>query len=242
MLSLLAAVLLFAQTAGTYPFVSERTVEAVDLEGLSPEELQIMRNEVFARKGLRFKTPAMKAHFQKQPWYRAESDDVNAKLTALERANVALIKARETELSAARTPEQLGWDLQGAASDGDVAKVKALLRDGAAVDWADDVVGDSAIHVAAQKGHLAVVKALLDAGASVDIEGHQQQTALALAAAANRLEIAKALLKAGANPDKKLTCGTETALTYAKAQRHVEMVKLLVKSGAKDSGTTCTAD
>jgi len=246
--SWLLAVSLLAQApeptgpAGRYSFASTRAVEAADLEGLSSEELQVMRNEVFARKGLRFKTPAMRAHFEKQPWYRPSSDDVTKQLTPLELANVAAIKAREEELARSRTPEDLGTALHDAASDGDVSKVKSLLVAGADADWKDDVVGDSALHIAARSGHLSVVRALLDAGAPVDTIGPADGTPLGVAAANNRLEVAKALLKAGANPDRALTCGTETALTYAKGAGHSEMVRLLVKNGAKDYGRACMAD
>ena len=227
---------------GRYPFVSSRAVEASDFEGLGTDELQIMRNEVFARKGLRFKTPAMREHFAKETWYRPLSDDVTAKLTDLERANVALIKEREAELAASRTPDDLGWELHNAASEGDLAKVKAALAAGAAVDWADDVVGNSAIHVAAQSDHADVIRALLAAGADVDKIGEGDGTPLGMAAATNSLDAAKALLKAGASPDRRLTCGIETALTYAKLHGHTEMVRLLVKHGAKDYGRVCTAD
>lgn len=245
---MLLAITLLAQAPaetplpGRYPFVSSRPLEASDLEDLGTAELQVMRNEVFARKGLRFKTPAMREHFEKQPWYRGTFDDVTAKLTDLERANVALIKEREAALAASRTPEDLGWELHHAAAEGSVAKTKAALAAGAAVDWADDVVGNSAIHEAAQGGHADVIRVLLAAGADVDKIGKADGTPLGMAAAANQLDAAKALLKAGANPDRKLTCGIETALTYAKHHGHTEMVRLLVKNGAKDYGRVCTAD
>lgn len=52
-----------------YLFLSEREIAEQDLINKSAFELDIMRNEVFARYGRRFQDPELQAYFSKQPWY-----------------------------------------------------------------------------------------------------------------------------------------------------------------------------
>lgn len=80
---------------GDYPEGSLRLLTDDDLSTKSKSELKIMRNEIFARHGYIFKTPAMKAHFANQSWYHAQYADVSSKLSSIERKNVALIKKYE---------------------------------------------------------------------------------------------------------------------------------------------------
>lgn len=82
---------------GKYPIASLQPLVKEDLAGLSKLELRIMRNEIFARRGLRFKTADMKAHFEKQSWYKGSADNVDDKLTPLELSNVELIKKAEAK-------------------------------------------------------------------------------------------------------------------------------------------------
>jgi hypothetical protein len=85
---------------GLFPEVSERYLSASELQGLSKTALWVMRNEVYARHGRPFSDPTVRRYFNSQPWYRVDprylvpSDDV-ARLTALEKANTALIAQQE---------------------------------------------------------------------------------------------------------------------------------------------------
>ncbi len=84
--------------AGEYPEATYKVLEDQDIEGLSRKQLQIMRNEIFARYGYRFKPGGeMASYFNNQKWYTEEHDDVDAFLTEIENMNVRLI--REKELS-----------------------------------------------------------------------------------------------------------------------------------------------
>jgi hypothetical protein len=58
---------------------------------LSIEDLDIMRNEIFAEYGYKFKTEKWQKHFMEQPWYNPKYDDVNDRLTEIDKANVKLI-------------------------------------------------------------------------------------------------------------------------------------------------------
>ncbi|WP_103670072.1 YARHG domain-containing protein [Pseudanabaena sp. BC1403] len=53
-----------------YLFLSERAIGDQDLANKSALELDIMRNEVFARYGRRFKDPELQSYFNMQPWYK----------------------------------------------------------------------------------------------------------------------------------------------------------------------------
>ena len=82
---------------GKYPFVSTEIMINDILGNFDNKELRIMRNEIFARYGYIFKTAEMKAYFESQDWYSGLYDDVNDKLTDLEKLNVQLIKRYENE-------------------------------------------------------------------------------------------------------------------------------------------------
>ena len=56
---------------GTYPQASLKTLTVADLRQLSPCEIRLMKNEIFARNGYAFHlNPSMKAHFEQQAWYQ----------------------------------------------------------------------------------------------------------------------------------------------------------------------------
>ncbi|MFO0576204.1 MAG: YARHG domain-containing protein [Polyangia bacterium] len=67
-------------------------MSAADLAGKSLEALSMMRNEVFARHGHRFKSPSLARHFAGEPWYQPQVDDAGPLLSEIERKNVALIR------------------------------------------------------------------------------------------------------------------------------------------------------
>lgn len=58
---------------------------------LTIEDLDIMRNEIYASYGYRFKGEKWQQFFGKQNWYQARFDDVEDKLTAIDKHNIDLI-------------------------------------------------------------------------------------------------------------------------------------------------------
>jgi hypothetical protein len=85
-------------TACKYPEASNRRLTSEDLAGKSLWELKIMRNEIFARHGYKFKTEEMSKYFNKQKWYKPKYDNVTSKLTKIENANIKLIRQYEDDL------------------------------------------------------------------------------------------------------------------------------------------------
>lgn len=82
---------------GKYTFVSTEIMIKGILGKFDKKELRIMRNEIFARYGYKFKTAEMKAYFESQNWYSGLYDNVNDKLTDLEKLNIQLIIKLENE-------------------------------------------------------------------------------------------------------------------------------------------------
>lgn len=64
-----------------------------DIAQLGPLQLRLARNEIYARKGRRFKNDVLRNHFSRFAWYRPTSDDVS--LTPIEQANVEMLTAAE---------------------------------------------------------------------------------------------------------------------------------------------------
>lgn len=84
---------------GIYPNLSFERIDETSLTRIDVYELKIMKNEVLARKGYKFKTQMMKEYFLQQPWYVPVSDDVTAQLSDIERENVQLLSRIEKERS-----------------------------------------------------------------------------------------------------------------------------------------------
>ncbi|MAE29953.1 MAG: hypothetical protein CMJ87_13375 [Planctomycetes bacterium] len=70
-------------------------LELADLDGLSPAELRVWRNAIYARHGYPFKSADLTEIFEKQPWYERKPSFDAKSLTATDKANVALIKDAE---------------------------------------------------------------------------------------------------------------------------------------------------
>jgi hypothetical protein len=86
-----------AQAQGRWPWTSQRPVTEADTGPLTFQELEIMRNEIYARHGWVFARKDLRAYFESQPWYQPrgatwEREYVNraveAELTPMERENI----------------------------------------------------------------------------------------------------------------------------------------------------------
>ena len=94
-----------AAWGGRWPWTSQRLIQPEELFSLSPGELELMRNEIYARHGWIFRRPDLRNYFESQPWYRPRSDNayysnrqVEAELSPVERRNIQIINSREREL------------------------------------------------------------------------------------------------------------------------------------------------
>ena len=80
---------------GAHPETALRRLRPADVKNLSPAELRLMRNEIYARYGLAFRSPDLQEHFKKVQGYSADLANVDAFLTDVEKANAAFITAAE---------------------------------------------------------------------------------------------------------------------------------------------------
>jgi hypothetical protein len=81
------------QFQGNYTFATWRLLTKDELVKMTQTDLQIMRNEIYARYGYQFKQGSeMDNYFKKQPWYRGYYRDINNFLTGLEKRNIELIR------------------------------------------------------------------------------------------------------------------------------------------------------
>lgn len=80
------------------PESSKRLLTEEDLEGLSPEQLRLARNEIFARHGRIFGSLDLQEYFESKSWYKgtADSDEFqDSLLSEIESKNVDFILAHE---------------------------------------------------------------------------------------------------------------------------------------------------
>jgi hypothetical protein len=68
------------------------------LEGATLNELRIMRNEFWARRGKRFTTPGFRSFYEWQDWYKPLKNQKLVKLNPIEEANVKTIENYEKKL------------------------------------------------------------------------------------------------------------------------------------------------
>lgn len=82
---------------GRFPQSSERLITTADLKGLNPKDLRLMRNEIYARYGLIFKSKDLATYFEKQVGYEMRLDNAEAFLSEIEQKNIAFIKKYEAK-------------------------------------------------------------------------------------------------------------------------------------------------
>jgi hypothetical protein len=80
---------------GDYPEASQRLLKASDVENLMKEDLEFMRNEIFARHGYCFNKKNLRQQFELQDWYVPNTVNIKGFLTETEKKNIALIKRYE---------------------------------------------------------------------------------------------------------------------------------------------------
>lgn len=67
-------------------------------ECLSIEDLDVMRNEIYAEYGLIFKTPKWQEYFSKKDWYQPRYGNVDAYLSEIDKANLKVIQTLRNKM------------------------------------------------------------------------------------------------------------------------------------------------
>lgn len=164
--------------------------------------------------------------------------DANANATSERPSSTAAYQASSSLLNDLWNP------LNAAASSGNVAMLKSLIRKDAEIDG----VRGYALQLAASEGHKEAVETLLEQGALVDRKvadsdelGFFDGTALQAACDNKRVEVVRCLLEHGANPN--LGGGTFTSPIIATTQKaQTEILELLVRAPGIDVNVVGSED
>ncbi len=81
------------------------------LKNLTMNDLRMMRNEFWARRGRKFVTPGFKQMFEWRDWYKPLTDQSKVKLNAIETENVKLIEREEAKLRDKITTELITYEM-----------------------------------------------------------------------------------------------------------------------------------
>ncbi|WP_307474973.1 ankyrin repeat domain-containing protein [Cytobacillus purgationiresistens] len=112
------------------------------------------------------------------------------------------------------------------AENGDVEKVKKLIKTGANID-ATDESGRTAVLAAAQNNRVDTVKLLIQEGVDINIRNDNSDNVLLYAGAEGQLDIVKLAIEAGADTTLTNRFGG-TALIPASDRGHDEVVNQLL--------------
>jgi YARHG domain len=80
------------------PFFMTRKITASDLAGKSQAQARLMRNEIYARKGRRFKDPTLQQYFDAQSWYHPQyspEDFPPGALSTVQQQNILILQSYE---------------------------------------------------------------------------------------------------------------------------------------------------
>lgn len=149
--------------------------------------------------------------------------------------SLAVNTMKKSSASAQTAPEEKVAAFLNAASENDVTKIEAMLKDGMDVD-ATNPMGETALMFGSS--YAQVVKVLVAAGARVNARNKYQATALFYAALRTQMveesdyhEGLKELIAAGADVNAR-DVGGRTALMYAANEGHTGYIKILLEAGA----------
>ncbi len=82
---------------GNYTQASEKLLTPEELKEYTKKELNLMKNEIYARYGYRFKSRPLSDYFNKQKWYRPQKNNVDRYFSHFELENIKLIKQIEAK-------------------------------------------------------------------------------------------------------------------------------------------------
>jgi hypothetical protein len=77
--------------AGDYPKVSQEKINNTFLQLYKKDDLQLIKNEIYARYGFIFKSENLKKHFSSKAWYKPQYNNVDEYLSDIEKYNIKVI-------------------------------------------------------------------------------------------------------------------------------------------------------
>ncbi len=144
-------------------------------------------------------------------------------------AGLALPSRAQVAPSAAEAARYSG--LFAAAYQGDLARARTLLSDGAKLN-ARDPYGRSAVHIAAYAKQREMIRLLAQAGADLELLENDRYDAITIAAVADDEETLRVLLGLGASARLTTSRYDGTALIAAAHLGHMGVVRQLIAAGS----------
>jgi len=80
------------------PSMLDKLITVEQLADLSPRDLKITRNMIFARRGRVFKTPILREYFARMAWYVPDAKYTDDKLSELDWKNVRIVESVEAQI------------------------------------------------------------------------------------------------------------------------------------------------
>lgn len=80
------------------PTLLDKQLTVEQLQDFSRRDLRLLRNLIYARRGRPFNSPLLRTYFAAVDWYRSDPAYTDARLTALDKRNIKLIRSVEDEL------------------------------------------------------------------------------------------------------------------------------------------------
>ena len=95
------------------PTLLDKQLTLEQLNDFSRRDLRLLRNLIYARRGRPFKSDLLQNYFGTLDWYKADPSYTDARLTALDRRNINVIRSLEDQLGGPLTDyehkKEEGW-------------------------------------------------------------------------------------------------------------------------------------
>jgi len=106
-LQLILLVILFANTAQSQAIKDcetcfSKTIKQEQIKNLSIDELRFLTNDLYARKGYKFKSGEIDSYYSDKKWYKPINGNEKIVYNTIEQQNLQLFKQRTTELKTNR--------------------------------------------------------------------------------------------------------------------------------------------
>jgi hypothetical protein len=169
------------------------TFHELDIAVLSKKDLRLLRNAIYARRGMVFKSEDLQRWFSRFPWYKPQFADVDDKLTWQDKVNIRMIQTYENaEPNRNVTAADLIGEWQGGfpSPAGDVNNVS--IRADGTIEFGYNTMGPKAVRVTKgtyriENGYLVVMIAeqtvalggyFLEEGSTAGAIGNETQCTL----------------------------------------------------------------
>ncbi|WP_343530340.1 YARHG domain-containing protein [Pedobacter sp.] len=91
-----------AQTLKDCSICATKPIAQAQIANLSLDEIRLLSNEIYARKGYRFESQRFQDYFERQNWYRPVKDNKGIVYNEVEKRNINFLQERMKQLKAER--------------------------------------------------------------------------------------------------------------------------------------------